>query len=144
MFVRGFVSRARGGHSSSLVLFSQFNVVMVGSDHLCCFPCWLPVDQPYFALCPSMPSFPLFLREVLAGWTVPFFRSVRTWAGIMVVVTAKLHNAQGNLNGRCKCMCCIEIYLARGWILLHLFFPRYVVSNKFCSKDLEDPCAKPH
>jgi hypothetical protein len=45
------------------------------------------------ALCPSMPNFPLLLmiREVLAGWTVPSFGLVCTWAGIMIVVTTKLH-----------------------------------------------------
>jgi len=39
-------------------------------------------------------------------------------------------------------MCYIETYLARGRILLHPFFPCYVVSDKLCSKDLEDPCVQ--
>jgi hypothetical protein len=57
-----------------LVLYSSaiFTSLRVGSDHLCCFPCWLQVDQPHYTFCPSMPSFPLLLRE-LAGWKVPFF-----------------------------------------------------------------------
>ena len=58
--------------SPGLLLFRHFNIVRVESDHLCCFPSWLPVDQPYFALCPSMPSFPL-LREDSAGWAASFF-----------------------------------------------------------------------
>jgi len=63
VFVCGLFSYARGGQSACLELFSHFYIVRVGSDHLCCFPCWLPVDQPYFTLCPStMPSVPLFLR----------------------------------------------------------------------------------
>jgi len=37
-------------------------------------------------------------------------------------------------------MCCIETYLARGRILLHPFFPCFVVSKRYRSKDLEDPC----
>jgi len=52
VLVRGFISSARGGHSACLVLFSHFYVFRVGSDHLlCCFPCWLPVDQPIFTSC---------------------------------------------------------------------------------------------
>jgi hypothetical protein len=71
---------ARGGHSAAglmlevdTVLFPYSSAIftLLGSDHLCCFLCWLPIDQPYFALCLSMPSFLLFLREVLADWTVP-------------------------------------------------------------------------
>ena len=59
-------SCARGGHSAFLVLFSHFYVVIeVGSDHLCCFPCWLLIKQPHFALCPSMPNFLLLLERGL-------------------------------------------------------------------------------
>jgi hypothetical protein len=68
VFICGFVSRVRGGHSmhsACLVLLSHFYVIRVGSGHLCCFPCRPPIDQPYFALCPSMPDFPLLLREDL-------------------------------------------------------------------------------
>ena len=77
-----------------LVLYSSaiFTSLRVGSDHLCCFPCWLQVDQPHYTFCPSMPSFPLLLRE-LAGWKVPFFWLVYTWTGIMLVITTKLRKA---------------------------------------------------
>ena len=61
VFVCRFNSYARGGDIACLVLFSPFYIVRVGSGHLC-FPSWLPVDQPYFALSPSMPSFPLLLN----------------------------------------------------------------------------------
>jgi len=43
---------------------------------------------------------------------------------------------------RCECTCCIETYLAHGQILLHPFFPCYGVSNRFCSRDLQDPCVQ--
>jgi len=59
IFVHGFGSRVRGGHYACVVLFSHFYVLRVGSDHLCRFPRWLSFDQPYFALCPSMPKFPV-------------------------------------------------------------------------------------
>jgi hypothetical protein len=42
-----------------------FTILSVGSDHLCYFPCWFPVDQHCIALCLSMPSVLLLLREVL-------------------------------------------------------------------------------
>jgi hypothetical protein len=86
------ISRARGGHSACLVLFSHFYIVSIGSDHLCCFPCWLPVDQPYFALCPSISAeFPVAPQWGPGRLGSAILLLLCTWAGILVVVTTKLH-----------------------------------------------------
>jgi len=134
-FVRGFISRAKGGHSACLVLFSYFYIVRVGSDHLCCFPRWLPVDHPYFALCPSICQVSRCSseRSWQAGQCHFSDRFVLGRASCMVVMITKSHKAISMVGASA---CAALKHIARGQIL-HPFFPCYGVSNRFCKRVLE-------
>jgi len=79
-------------------------------------------------------KFPLFLSEAPGKLDSALLLFGLCLGGILVV--------RRNPNGWCECMCCIEAYLARGWILLHPFFSCYGVSSRFRSKDLGDPCVQ--